>query len=137
MDQQDEILLGVKCLRSVLPQLIGAEADPVDAKLAAAFALNEPDRSERIVAIVADNEVTRAWINRFVDFEGERTYTSVGPGVDPVSASAEYFCAQCGERWIRHQAAQPVPAQCYKCNRKDTLRPISQALSNPLDGHVR
>jgi hypothetical protein len=137
LEQQEEILLGVRCLRSVLPQVIGAAAAPMESELAQALALDEPALSERIVAIIAENDVTRTWIAQFVDFEGERTYASVGPGVDPVAAAAEYFCAKCGSRWIRHQAAQPVPEQCYNCNAKGALRPIAQALGNPRDGYVR
>lgn len=118
MPTPQEILEAARVLRSYLPDLIGDEAEAVDAGLASAVAAQKPDMisAADIVELVRTDPRTRKWMDEYLDAEDEntrmavlRTFSQPSGNPDPIP-SQKYVCPiDCDTVWYRQFAGQDIP----------------------------
>lgn len=130
----------VYAIRPYLRDLIGDAAPQVEADLLALAerAAQGEQVDVPIIDVLGRHRPTRDWARRYLgaDEEGTKSLYQPAPGMPaPGMATAVYVCAQCGWRWVRRAAGQPVPLCPYDGS---TLAPVlspassaSTSLSNP------
>ena len=106
----EDVLEGARTIRSVLPDLLGTEAEAVDQQLAELLGQAKTGQQvgQQILEILKSRPETRNWIAKFLSSEPESKGWQQLPGMPNAISAPKYVCPEGDYIWFQRSVGMSV-----------------------------